>query len=94
MFDLGSDFEYVQLSSPLTNDESEDFPRLAAGNSFFVNGASSPTSSTVSNSSSGSLSDSSMVFGSFLVDRNSSTPYTDATQVSTIYANRIVWFYI
>lgn len=26
----------------------------------------------------------SVVFGSFLVDRNSSTPYTDATQVWTI----------
>ena len=38
-------------------------------------------------SASNSVEGNDVVFGSFLVDRNSSTPYTDATQVREIKSN-------
>ncbi len=75
MFDLesdsGFDLDCFVPSSPLSSGDHHDLV-----NAFCF----SPSSST-SSSSSGVSSDRGVVFGSYLVDRNSSTPYTDATQV-------------
>ena len=87
MFDLANDsldFDYTQLSSPLAGGgELDDFmnglPSFNNQNNNNVTCSSPSSASTTSNSSS---CNSDMVFGSFLVDINSSTPYTDATQVN------------
>jgi len=71
----------------LSDAELMDFPPLSPDSSSYLQGSSSPISRGLdtedpssSPNSSYSNSDGSRVFGSLTVDRNSSTPYTDATQ--------------
>ena len=54
-----------------------EFPQLSPIGFVADPNSDSPVSSPVS----GGSSSSDVVFGSLMVDRNSSTPYTDATQV-------------
>ena len=78
MFDLihdtTIDFDLPQLSpvTSLMSTDPDEFGSLTGSPGGPLSSPSSSAAAAVD-----------VVFGSYLVDRNSSTPYTDATQVST-----------
>ena len=79
MFDLAHDDSFELDLLRLDSSSSEPPSSSSEHHLDFVG---SPSSSSVASSPGGGGGDGgSKVFGSFMVDRNSSTPYTDATQV-------------
>lgn len=62
-------------------------PQLNSNTHILVVDSLQPNQNSMMDYGNNAVSNSSVVFGSQLIDKNSSTPYSDATQVSTCISN-------